>query len=161
MFESSLIRRPNNQVRITCETEQNKNSSHIAGWLRAWITRTWFESNAKQLIFFVLLPLIFVKNIFAYDQKYPLEISTAIGIIDHADYECAIFIHRTFTFRNSSRDDMLLFEKYEIFEKCRLSRRTSFGEMFEIFHFILLFALKDIFQIHHQKLSIDKLLNRL
>ena len=44
-FEYLLIRRLNNKTRIMCETEQNKNSSHIAEGLKSVdITRDRFES---------------------------------------------------------------------------------------------------------------------
>ena len=59
-FEYPLIRRLNNKIRITCETEQNKNSSHIAEGLKSvYITRDRFESCAKQFIFFCSVTLFF------------------------------------------------------------------------------------------------------
>ena len=35
VFEYPLIRRLNNKIRIMCETDQNKNSSHIAEGLKS------------------------------------------------------------------------------------------------------------------------------
>ena len=43
------------------------------------------------------------EKIFDYGERTPLEIFTVTGVIDHADYEYAIFIHRTLTLQNSSR----------------------------------------------------------
>ena len=60
MFEYPLIRRLNNKIRIMCETEQNKNSSHIAEGLKsADITLDRFESGAKPFIFFCSVTLFF------------------------------------------------------------------------------------------------------
>ena len=60
MFEYPLIRRLNNKIRIMCETEQNKNSSHIAEGLKSVdIARDRFESCAKPFIFFCSVTLFF------------------------------------------------------------------------------------------------------
>ena len=106
VFEYPLIRRLNNKIRIMCETEQNKNSSHIAEGLKS-------EYNARQvrilceaiyffLLCYVVFPLNFVKILFSYGQRYPLEISPGTGITDQAEFEYVIFIHRTSTLQNSS-----------------------------------------------------------
>ena len=59
-FEYPPIRRLNNKIRITCEIEQNKNSSHIAERLKSMnITRDMFESCAKPFIFFCSVTLFF------------------------------------------------------------------------------------------------------
>ena len=39
---------------------------------------------------------------FAYDLKYPVEISTATGVINHADSEYASFFSRKLIFQNPS-----------------------------------------------------------
>jgi len=44
--------------------------------------------------------LIFVKIFFVYGQRYPLEISTGTEVIDHADYEYAIFNQRELSVQN-------------------------------------------------------------
>ena len=104
-FEYPLIRRLNNKIRITCETEQNKNNSHIAEGLKSVdITRDRSESCAKRF-FSVLLhcfSIEFCQNFFAYGQRFPLEISTGMGVTDYAESEYVIFIHRTPTLQNSS-----------------------------------------------------------
>ena len=53
-------------------------------------------------VLFRFFPLIFGKNFFAYCQRYPLEISTATGVIDHAESEYAIFFHRKHFLQNTS-----------------------------------------------------------
>ena len=58
-FEYPLIRL-NNKVRIKYETEQNKNSSHIAEGLKSVdITRDRIESCAKRFVFFCSVTLFF------------------------------------------------------------------------------------------------------
>jgi hypothetical protein len=47
-------------------------------------------------------PLNFEKIFFACVQKYPLEISTATGVIDHAESESAIIFARTLILQNRS-----------------------------------------------------------
>jgi hypothetical protein len=98
--------RLNNKIMTTCETEQNKNNSHIAEWLMSVsITRYWFESSAIYIfcsVLYVALPLNFVKIFLACGQRYPLEISTGTGVTDHAESEYAIFIHRQHTVQNHS-----------------------------------------------------------
>ena len=86
------------------ERKGKKNSSHVAEWLRACATRQGFESRASLFFFFhcAFLPLIFVKIFFACDQKYPLQISTGMGVIDYADSECAVFSDRQRFFQNCS-----------------------------------------------------------
>ena len=59
-FEYPLIRRLNNKIRITCETEQNKNSWQRGEGLKSvYITRDRFESCAKRFIFFCSVTLFF------------------------------------------------------------------------------------------------------
>ncbi len=77
---------------------RGKNNSHIAEWLKAWITRYEFDSRAKHQFFFCSLSLFtidfFFWKTFAYCQRYPLEILTGTGVIDYADSEYAIYFHR-------------------------------------------------------------------
>ena len=105
-FEYPLIRRLNNKIRITCETEQNKNSSHIAeGFKSVDITRDRFESCAKRFIFSVLLrcfSIEFCQNFFCLRSEVPSRDLNGDGATDHAESECVIFIHRTPTLQNSS-----------------------------------------------------------
>ena len=53
-------------------------------------------------VLYMIFRLNFVKSFLAYGQKYPLEISAATGVIDHAESEYAIFIIREPTLQNSS-----------------------------------------------------------
>ena len=64
-----------------------KNNSHIAEWLKTWITRREFDSRAKNFfsVLFRYLPLICFPKIFACDQTYPLEISTGNEVVECAD----------------------------------------------------------------------------
>ena len=79
-FEYPLIRRLNNKIRITCETEQNKNSSHIVEGLKSVdITRDRFESCAKPFILLRYFSIEFCQNFFAYGQRSPVEVSTGRG----------------------------------------------------------------------------------
>ena len=89
MFEYPLIRRG-----ITCETEQNKNSSHIAEGLKS---AEMDRSNPVRSHFFsVRLRCLSIE----FSQKrYPL--SPAMGVTDHTESEYVLFIHRTPTLQNS------------------------------------------------------------
>jgi hypothetical protein len=82
-----------------------KNNPHIAGWLKAWLTRHEFDSCAKHWFVSVLShcsPSLFFRIFFAYDQRYPLEISTGTGVIGHADSEYAIYFNRERFLKSSS-----------------------------------------------------------
>jgi hypothetical protein len=77
---------------------KRKITSHIAEWLMSVDNATRVQVLCEEHnFFFVLLRLFtltFVKKIFAWSRRYPLGISTAKGVIDHADSEYAVFIDR-------------------------------------------------------------------
>jgi len=96
------------QLKIKNGTRESKEEKYFACSRVANIacrTRHWFESSAKRLFFFrsvALITIDFWKFFFAYDQRYPLEISTATGVIDHADSEYVICFSRELIFQNPS-----------------------------------------------------------
>ena len=90
-----------NKIRKSCETEKNKNNSHVAERLKSvdnvnlvgiqWETVYFFS------VLYTFLPLSFVKIFLAYDQRYPLEIWTATWIIDHAESRiCYFYLSETY-----------------------------------------------------------------
>ena len=97
-----------NKIRKTCEIEEDKNNSHIAGWLKnvnmdnAILVRIQCEVVYFFLFCYFVFPLNFVKIFLAYGRRYPLEILTATEVIDHAESEYAIFIFWEPTLQNPS-----------------------------------------------------------
>ena len=95
-----------NKIRKSCETEKNKNTSHVAEWLKSVDNANLVRIQCEAVYFFlfctVFLPLNFVKIFLPENQRYPLEIWTATGIIDHIESEYAIFIYREHILQNPS-----------------------------------------------------------
>ena len=85
---------------------RERSDSHIAEWLIYGVYERDTGSNPERRIFFsfsyVQNALNFAKFFFAYDRRYPDEISTATEVFDHADSEYAICFFRELFFQNRS-----------------------------------------------------------
>ena len=85
---------------------RERNDSHIAEWLIYGVYERDTGSNPERRIFFsfsyVQNALNVAKFFFAYDRRYPDEISTATEVFDHADSEYAICFFRELFLQNRS-----------------------------------------------------------